>query len=165
MAGPFIFHSRGPGQTRRLGQRLGRLLRPGDIVLLSGELGAGKTVFVQGLARGLGVIDPVTSKSFVLLGEYQGRRPSGQTGVLLYHADLYRLEAEEEAEELALAEYCADAVLAVEWPERAPAILPADHLLVRLDISGERTRTITIEGKGQRAAELVAALVRRPGAA
>jgi tRNA threonylcarbamoyladenosine biosynthesis protein TsaE len=146
-----VFQSRGPGQTRRLAARLGRLLRPGDVVLLSGELGAGKTVFVQGLARGLGVAEPVSSKSFVLLGEYHGR-------TVLYHADLYRLEAPEEAEELALSEYCVDGALAVEWPERAPDVFPPDHLSVRFDIGGERTRTLTLEARGPRAAELLSKL-------
>ncbi len=80
-----VIKSGSPAETRRLGARLGRLLRPGDVVLLSGELGSGKTCLVQGIARGLGVTGPVTSKSFVLLGEYEGR-------LRLYHADLYRLE-------------------------------------------------------------------------
>ncbi len=152
--GPLVFESHGPGQTRRLAACLGRLLRPSDVVLLSGELGAGKTVFVQGLARGLDVANPVSSKSFVLLGEYPGR-------ITLYHADLYRLEAPEEAEELALAEYCADGALAVEWPERAPEIFPPDHLLVRFQVTGERRRRLTLEAKGPRAAELLAALANR----
>jgi len=160
MADPLLFESRSPGETRRLGQRLGRLLLPGDIVLLSGQLGAGKTVFVQGIARGLGVTDPVTSKSFVLLGEYRGRLPKRDAEVTLYHADLFRLEAPEEAEELAFAEYSAEGVLAVEWPERAPAAFPYDHLLVRLDIRREKTRAITIRGEGPRASELLATLVR-----
>ncbi len=99
------FASRGPGETRRLGARLGRLLRPGDTVLLSGDLGAGKTVFVQGIARGMGFEGGVSSKSYVLLGEYQGR------DCKLYHADLYRLEAPEQAEELAVDDYCTDGVL------------------------------------------------------
>jgi len=140
--------SRGPGETRRLGQRLGRQLRPGDVVLLSGELGAGKTVFVQGVARGIGYEGSVSSKSFVLLGEYAGR-------VKLYHADLYRLEAPEQAEELALDEVCADGALVVEWPERAPGIFPPDHLSVGFDVTGERTRRLSFEALGARAEELL----------
>ncbi|MBI1886307.1 MAG: tRNA (adenosine(37)-N6)-threonylcarbamoyltransferase complex ATPase subunit type 1 TsaE [Chloroflexi bacterium] len=155
MSRPLTFASRSPAETRRLGTRLGRLLRPGDVVLLSGELGAGKTVFVQGVARGLGVTDAVTSKSFVLLGEYEGRLPTGQAGLKLYHADLYRLETPEEAEELALDEYCADGALVVEWPERAPGVFPPDRLLVRFETTGERTRTLTTEASGERARELL----------
>ena len=146
--------SRGPGETRRLGQQLGRLLRPGDVVLLSGELGAGKTVFVQGVARGLGYEGVVSSKSFVLLGEYPGR-------VKLYHADFYRLDAPEQAEELALDEVCADGALIVEWPERAEGIFPPDHLLVRFSVTGERTRKLILEAAGQGAEGLVRALILR----
>ena len=143
--------SRGPGETRRLGARLGRLLHPGDVVLLSGELGAGKTVFVQGIARGLGFEGSVSSKSFVLLGEYPGR-------ITLYHADLYRLEAPEQAIDLALDEVSAGGVLVVEWPERGEGIFPPDHLLVRFAVSGERARTLTFEAAGPRSEELARAL-------
>ena len=148
------FVSRGPGETRRLGARLGRLLRPGDTVLLSGDLGAGKTVFVQGIARGMGFEGSVSSKSFVLLGEYEGRECK------LYHADLYRLQAPEQAEELAVDEYCADGVLVAEWPERAPHVFPPDHLLVRFEVTGERGRVVTLEADGPRSGELLA-IVRR----
>jgi tRNA threonylcarbamoyladenosine biosynthesis protein TsaE len=152
--GAVRFASRGPGETRRLGARLGRLLRPGDAVLLCGDLGAGKTVFVQGIARGMGFAGSVSSKSFVLLGEYQGRQCK------LYHADLYRLEAPEQAEELALDEYCADGVLVAEWPERAAHVFPPDHLRIRFEVTGERSRTLVPEPNGPRSAELLARLRR-----
>lgn len=151
VAAPLTLVSRGPGETRRLGARLGRRLRAGDVVLLSGELGAGKTVFVQGLARGLGFPGSVSSKSFVLLGEYQGRT------LKLYHADLYRLEDPRQAEELALDEYCRDGALAVEWPERAPGVFPDDHILVRFAVAGERSRTLTFEASSARSRELLRA--------
>ncbi len=137
--------------TRRFGQRLGRALMPGDVVLLSGELGAGKTVFVQGIARGLGYDGPVSSKSFVLLGEYPGR-------IKLHHADLYRLEEPEQAEELALDEVCADGALVVEWPERAERIFPPGHLLVRFEITGETERALTVSASGTRAEEMLKVL-------
>jgi tRNA threonylcarbamoyladenosine biosynthesis protein TsaE len=130
---------------------LGRSLRAGDVVLLSGELGAGKTVFVQGVARGLGFKGSVSSKSFVLLGEYAGR-------VKLYHADLYRLEAPEQAEELALDEVCSDGALVVEWPERAEGILAPGHLLVRFEVTGASTRTLVATGGGERAEHLARSL-------
>ena len=151
-AARFVTH--GPGETRRLGARLGRLLRPGDAVLLSGDLGAGKTVFVQGVARGMGFEGAVSSKSFVLLGEYQGRQSK------LYHADLYRLEAPEQAEELAVEEYCADGVLVAEWPERAPHVFPPDHLRVHFDMTGERTRALALEANGPRSGGVLARLRR-----
>ena len=149
------FASRGPGETRRLGARVGRLLRPGDVVLLSGDLGAGKTVFVQGIARGMGFQGSVSSKSFVLLGEYQGRECK------LYHADLFRLEAPEQAAELAMDEYCSDGVLVAEWPERAPHVFPPDSVRVRFEVTGERTRSLIVEAKGERARGLVERLAAR----
>lgn len=139
--------SQGPGDTRRLGEHLGRLLQVGDVVLLSGQLGAGKTVFVQGVARGIGVTGPVSSKSFVLLGEYQGTIP-------LYHADLYRLEAAEEAEELGLDDYCSDGALVVEWPERASHAFPVERLHIEFAITGVSSRELTIEPSGARALKL-----------
>lgn len=152
MSGGARFVTRGPGETRRLAARLGRLLRPGDAVLLSGDLGAGKTVFAQGIARGMGFEGTVSSKSFVLLGEYQGRRYK------LYHADLYRLGAPEQAEELAVEEYCADGVLVAEWPERAPHVFPPGHLSVHLEMTGERVRALTLEANGSRSQEVLAGL-------
>ncbi len=152
--GPVVFTSRGPGETRRLGARLGRLLRPGDTVLLSGDLGAGKTVFVQGIARGMGYTGSVSSKSFVLMGEYQGRQCK------LYHADLYRLEVPEQAEELAVDEYCADGVLVAEWPERAPHVFAPERLHVRFEVMGERGRKLTVEAEGERPRALLERLRR-----
>jgi tRNA threonylcarbamoyladenosine biosynthesis protein TsaE len=132
-----------PGATRRLGERIGRLLGAGDVVLLSGELGTGKTVLAQGIGRGLDVREPIKSSSFVIMNEYQGR-------LRLYHADLYRLEDPAQVAELALDELAAPGVLVVEWPERAPGELPPEHLLVRLSYDGARARRIEIEARGQR---------------
>jgi len=148
MAGVVSFESRSPEETRVLGERLGRCLQPGDVVLLSGELGAGKTVFVQGIARGAGYEGAVSSKSFVLLGEYPGR-------VKLYHADLYRLETPEQVEELALDEVCAGGALVVEWPERA-RLWWEQHLLVCFEVTGEDTRTLSLDGHGPRGNHLLA---------
>ena len=156
MSGALVLESSGPGETRRLGARVGRLLRPGDAVLLSGDLGAGKTVFVQGIARGMGFKGSVSSKSFVLMGEYKGRECK------LYHADLYRLETPEQAEELALDEYCADGVLVAEWPERAPHVFPPERLHARFEVTGERGRRLTVEAEGDRPARLLERLAGRP---
>jgi tRNA threonylcarbamoyladenosine biosynthesis protein TsaE len=143
--------SGGPEETRRLGELIGRAAKAGDVVLLSGELGAGKTVFVQGIARGLGFEGPVSSKSFVLLGEYAGR-------LTLYHADLYRLDAPEEVDELALAEISGDGVLVVEWPERGDVVLPEERLTLRFEVTGPETRRIMPEATGARARALAEAL-------
>jgi len=143
-----------PAATRRLGERIGRLLGAGDVVLLSGELGAGKTVLAQGIGRGLGVTEPIKSSSFVIMNEYDGR------ALRLYHADLYRLEDPAQVAELALDELAARGVLVVEWPERAPAELPEEHLLVRLAYGAGSARTIEIEGRGERYVALAAELMR-----
>lgn len=143
--------SNGPEETRAIGERLGALLQAGDVVLLQGELGAGKTTFVQGIARGLGFAGSVSSKSFVLLGEYAGR-------VKLYHADLYRLEDPEQAFDLALDEVSADGALVVEWPERAMDTLADEHLLVRFAVRDETGRVLLFEPRGERATEIAGKL-------
>ena len=143
--------SGGPEETRRLGEALGRAAEAGDVVLLSGELGAGKTVFVQGIARGLRFEGPVSSKSFVLLGEYAGR-------LVLYHADLYRLDSPDEVEELALEEISSGGVLVVEWPERGDVVLPEERLTLLFEVTGPETRRITAEATGARARALANAL-------
>ena len=147
-------HSRGPAETRRIGARLGRLLQPGDVLLLQGELGSGKTVLAQGIGQGLAVREPVKSSSFVLLNEYHGR-------LTLYHADLYRLDDPSEVAELALEEVAAPGVLAVEWPERAWDELPPEHLLVRIEEEDARGRRLMIVARGERYEELARRLTRR----
>ena len=144
--------SSSPEDTRHLGERLGALLEAGDVVLLSGELGAGKTVFVQGIARGLGFDGSVSSKSFVLLGEYAGR-------LTIYHADLYRLEDPKQVQDLALDEISAGGVLVVEWPERAgESVLPDEHLRVEFQVTSEDTRELHVCPTGDRAKQIIAGL-------
>jgi tRNA threonylcarbamoyladenosine biosynthesis protein TsaE len=133
-----------PSETRRLGERIGRMLRAGDVVLLSGELGAGKTVLAQGIGRGLGVTDPIKSSSFVIMNEYDGRE------LRLFHADLYRLEDPQQVAELALDELASRGVLVVEWPERALAEMPAEHLRVSLAYDGAKARVVEVRGVGER---------------
>ena len=125
---PVTATSDSPGRTRALGAALAQHLQPGDVVLLSGELGAGKTVLVQGMAAALGVDEPATSPTFALVHEYRGRE------LRLLHADAWRLASPEEAVQLALAEEVDDGAtaLVVEWGERAAAALPGDHLRVVL---------------------------------
>ena len=143
-----VLHSRTPAETRRIGARLGRLLQPGDVLLLQGELGAGKTMLAQGIGQGLKVREPVKSSSFVLMNEYHGR-------LTLYHADLYRLNEPSEVADLALEEVAALGVLAVEWPERAWQELPPEHLLVRIEEDGAKGRTLTLVPRGKRYHELL----------
>ena len=115
-----------PGYTRKLGKRIGELAEAGDVVLLVGELGAGKTCLTQGIARGLGIDEKVVSPTFVLLREYRGRLP-------LYHIDFYRLDTMEEIASLGLEDYIyGDGVCVVEWAEKGLEIFPDEHL--RIDI-------------------------------
>lgn len=148
-----VYHTHTPAETRRLGARLGRLLQPGDVLLLQGELGSGKTVLAQGIGQGLKVREPVKSSSFVLLNEYHGRLD-------VYHADLYRLEEPAQVAELALEEIAAPGVLVLEWPERAWEELPPEHLLVRIGEEAEG-RTLTFAARGERYEELVSELVQK----
>jgi tRNA threonylcarbamoyladenosine biosynthesis protein TsaE len=152
------FETASPAETRRLGERLAKLLRPGDVVLLTGELGAGKTCLAQGIGKGLRVAEAVKSSSFVLVNEYHGR-------LHVHHADLFRLNDPGEVADLALEENAADGVLLVEWPDRAWREMPPERLLVRFEIEGERRRAITIEAAGERYEELLAGLEQTVGEA
>jgi tRNA threonylcarbamoyladenosine biosynthesis protein TsaE len=127
----------GEEETSAAGQRLAARLGAGDVVLLYGELGAGKTAFVRGLARGLGASESeVSSPTFTLIQEYTGR-------VTLYHVDLYRLEPTE-VEDLGLEELVSgDGIVAIEWAERWHG-RPDDAVEVRLEHGGEDTRRITV---------------------
>jgi len=142
------FESQSPAQTRRLGERLAPLFQPGDVVLLQGELGAGKTCLAQGIGAGLRVKEAVKSSSFVLVNEYSGR-------LRVYHADLFRLEDPQEVFELGLEENAADGLLLVEWPDRAPQEMPPEHLLVRFEVLDERRRRIALEPHGGRYEDIV----------
>jgi len=126
---PVTAPSDSPDRTRDLGAALAVHLQPGDIVLLSGDLGAGKTVLVQGIATGLGVEEMPTSPTFALVHEHEG------ADLRLLHADAWRLTSPAEAVDLALAEEVDDgrSVLVIEWGELAAAALPGDHLRVILE--------------------------------
>ena len=137
-----VTHS--PRETQRLGRHLGELAEPGDLYLLTGPLGAGKTTLIQGIAEGLGVPDPVRSPTFVLMARYRGRFP-------LYHLDLYRVEDLAEVLDLGLEEYLeGDGLLVVEWADRAREVFPADHLHIALEPTGEQERRLTLRAEGER---------------
>lgn len=140
-----------PEETRTAGRLLGSLLLPGDVVTLSGELGAGKTTFAQGVAAGLGVTEPVTSPTFALMQEYVGR-------ALLRHLDLYRLHNPSRLEELGWEElFSGDAVVLIEWPERAAGSLPPAHLGLELHFgAAENERSLAVTPYGTRATGLAA---------
>jgi tRNA threonylcarbamoyladenosine biosynthesis protein TsaE len=144
MPAPSTFRTDSEQGTFEEGRRLAASLRSGDIVLLTGSLGAGKTVFVRGIAAGLG-LDPnaVHSPSFTIVSEY-GPSPSG---VKLVHVDLYRIDAAAEIEDLGLADYLEGGhVLAVEWGEKMPDRLRSGAVRVTIDDDGEDSRLLTIAG-------------------
>src|SRR5688500_9410590 len=126
-------------ETERLGAELARTLRPGDVVLVSGELGSGKTTFVRGACRALGVADPVTSPTFTIGHRYRGR-------VDVSHLDLFRFQGVSPAEWGDLEPYFEDAVVFVEWPEAGKGVLPEPRVQVRLEHGEEGFRLVTIRG-------------------
>lgn len=129
-----LVHSQ--AETEAMAEALGRILRPGDVVLLDGDLGAGKTTFTQRLARTLGVSGPVTSPTFSLVNEYEIPMPGGQEGVCpFYHFDLYRLEWEDELFDIGFDEYFTrGGILVIEWGEKFSHMIDADYLQVHLGI-------------------------------
>jgi tRNA threonylcarbamoyladenosine biosynthesis protein TsaE len=145
--------TRSTDETLALAGAVGGLLRPGDVVSLAGGLGAGKTVFARGVARALGVTEPVVSPSFTIVREYEGRVP-------LVHVDVYRIDTIQELHDLGFEELVRDdAVTLVEWGDVIDGMLPGERLDVRLAVGdGDDERVVEIEGHGRswraRAAEL-----------
>ena len=151
--------TRSPEETLRLAVELGERCGPGDVVALVGDLGAGKTLFAKGLAKGLGVAldEPVVSPSFTLLNEYAGRCP-------IYHFDFYRLADVNDLENLGFDEYLgAEGVVLVEWAEMIPEALGPERLEIHLEYAGENQRIITISGMGRRYTEIVRLMNRENG--
>ena len=130
-------------ETRALGEELAARLQPGDVVVLEGELGAGKSELARGIAKGLGVTETVTSPSFTILNVYEsGKLP-------LYHFDWYRLESSEELYELGMDEYLGGSGIAlVEWPAQCPDAVPEECLRIRITATGENSRRIETESCG-----------------
>jgi tRNA threonylcarbamoyladenosine biosynthesis protein TsaE len=138
-------------ETKRCGAVLASALQPGDVVVLSGDLGAGKTQFVQGVARGLGISDAVTSPTFNILLEYEGRLP-------LYHFDLYRLEDPGQLEDIDFYGVVeGDGASLIEWGEKFPEEMPEDRLEVAITTDIEGARTIAVNARGERASQLATA--------
>ena len=145
------FISRSPEQTRRVGMRLGALLHPGDVICLEGELGTGKTTFVQGIASGWGSLDSVTSPSFVLVNVYRG--PYGQS---LFHLDAYRLEGPGDVWELDLEPMLEGGPLVIEWADRIQAALPKGWMWVNMRWIDHEQRDMLFSAEGKRYFELLA---------
>jgi tRNA threonylcarbamoyladenosine biosynthesis protein TsaE len=150
---PLILEAASAADTQAIAERLGRLLERGDVLALVGPLGAGKTTFVQGLARGAGVPAErhVASPTFALVNEHPGR-------VALVHADLYRIARHAELEELGLDEAFDRAAVAIEWLDRFPEVAPADRLELTIAFEPDGARRLTLAGAGPRGDALVHAM-------
>lgn len=143
-----------PFETRSLGEKIGKLLQPGDIICLEGDLGAGKTLFSKGVAAGLGIAEEeVSSPTFTLINEYQGRLP-------LYHMDVYRLDDEEAMEGLGLDEYFyGTGTCLVEWANKLGSLTPQEALFIEIISIGENERQISLKPVGERYNELLEELI------
>ena len=153
------FRSDGPGQTARIGGRLATWLEPGDTVRVSGDLGAGKTCFIQGICAELGIGEPVTSPTFTLVNEYDGRVP-------VAHFDLYRLDSADSVLDLGFDEYVDTRVCLIEWGDKFPEIMPSSAITVHIEIGEGTGRMLEITGTGNLVFDLeadVSRARRRPG--
>lgn len=159
-------------QTQRLGMRLGDLLRGGELILLDGQLGTGKTTLTQGLAQGMGITEVINSPTFTLLKEYHAQaslalvheqargtlpwHPQQQSGLALYHFDLYRLDNPEEMIDLGFEDYFyGSGVCVVEWADKADLLWPAERLNIRLKVLSETKRGLLFIATGARYCELL----------
>ncbi len=146
------FESHGEDCTFLLGEKIGALVQPGDVIALRGELGAGKTLLVRGIARGLGLpaSEPVTSPTFTIINEYSAR-------LHLYHLDLYRISEPGEIDTLPWQESLFGAgVAAIEWPERLGSLLPSERIDIDILITGDEDRSIRISIRGRKTRERAA---------
>jgi tRNA threonylcarbamoyladenosine biosynthesis protein TsaE len=144
--------TRSPEETQKIGFRIGELALPGDVFLLVGGLGAGKTCLTQGIAWGLNIKEYAASPSFVVIRELQGR-------LHLYHIDFYRLDHLEEIAELGLDDYLyGKGVSVVEWAEKGFRLLPEEHLLIEIGYLSDSERSLKLKPSGRRYKEIVSKL-------
>lgn len=141
-----IFKTHSPEETQAIGEQIGRKLKPGDVIALIGDLGAGKTCLTQGIARGVGIASDqvVNSPSYILINEYAGKIP-------IYHIDLYRLQHADEILDLGLEEYLeGDGICVIEWADRMLDLLPKGSIQIQLTWEDEYTRTIELQNNDER---------------
>jgi tRNA threonylcarbamoyladenosine biosynthesis protein TsaE len=144
--------TRSPEETQKFGTHLGEIAQPGDVLLLVGKLGAGKTCLTQGIAWGLNIEEYAASPSFVVIRELKGRLP-------LYHIDFYRLDNLEEIAELGLDDYLyGNGVSVVEWAEKGLSLLPPEHLLIEMSYVADTERRLKLKPSGQRYQKMAAEL-------
>ncbi len=146
--------SKSEEDTQKIAEVLAGLSQPGDVITLSGDLGVGKTAFTKGFAKGLNIIEPITSPTFTIIKEYEGE-------LTLYHMDVYRLEFSEE--DLGFDEYFyGDGVTIVEWAKFIEEFLPDTYLAIQIERLGETDRLLTIEAIGSRYEDLLEQVRRSP---
>ncbi len=144
------YYSLSPDNTRHLGEIMGNLAGAGDVFLLTGKLGAGKTCLTQGIARGLGIREYAVSPTFILMREMKGGR------LPLYHIDFYRLDNLQELADLGLDDYFyGNGLCVVEWAEKAMELLPREYLDVKIFYTSETERRLVLEANGERYNELL----------
>ena len=148
-----VTHS--PEETAHLAGTIGKIIREGTVICLDGELGVGKTLFVRALARPLGVESDVTSPTFNLMNIYEAACP-------IVHFDLYRITSEEELEDIGFYEYAeaTEGIVLIEWAEKFPDAMPADHLSVRIEALNDEERQFTFVAKGKKSRALLEELKR-----
>ncbi len=136
--------TKNPEKTKNLGKEISKIIKPGDLLAFYGELGAGKTCFIQGISLGLEIKDYVTSPSFTIINEYQGKIP-------IYHFDLFRLDNAEEILELGYEEYFyGEGLTVIEWAEKIEQLLPKEHLKIDIKFKDRYERTISFISQGDR---------------
>lgn len=135
-----IFETLNQNQTEKLGEALGKLLKAGDFLALTGDLGAGKTAFTRGIARGLGIHEDITSPTFTIINQYEAPVP-------LAHMDAYRLKMPEELENAGFYDYMEDFVVVLEWADRVEELLPRDVLWIYFTVLDENRRTIEFQSQ------------------
>lgn len=135
-----IFETLNQNQTEKLGEALGKLLKAGDFLALAGDLGAGKTAFTRGIARGLGIHEDITSPTFTIINQYEAPVP-------LAHMDAYRLKTPEELENAGFYDYMEDFVVVLEWADRVEELLPGDVLWIYFTVLDENRRTIEFQSQ------------------
>lgn len=149
----FLLKTASPEETEQLGEKVAGYLNPGDVLTLEGDLGAGKTTFTKGLAKGLGIKRVVNSPTFTIIKEYDGRMP-------LYHMDVYRLE--ESDEDLGFDEYFSgEGVTVVEWASFIQDMLPENYLSIRITLLNNQKRSFKLIPHGKRYVQLCEELVRK----
>ena len=142
-----------PQESESLGEQIGRLLHPGDVVLLSGTLGAGKTCLTRGLAHGWGAVEQPTSPTFTLINEYHRSKDGSE---VFYHADCYRMENAGDAISAGIEDlFAGDGIIVIEWPERIEALLPEQYLLVEIEADSPDTRRLRITACGEQPSQLL----------